>query len=195
MGKVQEKKQQKRQALLTAAYELFIEQGLSKTSIDSIVNRAKVAKGTFYLYFSDKDAILQALLWRISVRLFDEALSHADRLGDVPFAQKELALVDYIIENLRHNPLVLRLINHNLKWPSLEELEKNPEPPPLFSKVFKVIRSCPELQGRDEREMYLRLTAVVSMCVSMCYSCIIEHRPDSIDNMKPVLYDIIKKSL
>ena len=195
MGKVQEKKQQKRQALLTAAYELFIEQGLSKTSIDSIVNRAKVAKGTFYLYFSDKDAILQALLWRISDRLFDEALSHADRLGDVPFAQKELALVDYIIENLRHNPLVLRLINHNLKWPSLEELEKNPEPPPLFSKVFKVIRSCPELQGRDEREMYLRLTAVVSMCVSMCYSCIIEHRPDSIDNMKPVLYDIIKKSL
>jgi len=195
MGKVQEKKQQKRQALLTAAYELFIEQGLSKTSIDSIVNRAKVAKGTFYLYFSDKDAILQALLWRISDRLFDEALSHADRLGDVPFAQKELALVDYIIENLRHNPLVLRLINHNLKWPSLEELEKNPEPPPLFSKVFKVIRSCPELQGRDEREMYLRLTAVVNMCVSMCYSCIIEHRPDSIDNMKPVLYDIIKKSL
>ena len=39
------------------------------------------------------------------------------------------------------------------------------------------------------------MTALVSMCVSMCYSCVIEQRPDTLDNMKPVLYTIIKKSL
>lgn len=195
MGKVQENKQHKRQALLDAAYDLFLEQGLNKTSIDSIVNRAKVAKGTFYLYFSDKDALLQALMWRISEHIFDEALAKVGQLSEATFSQKELALVDHIIEYLRHNPLLLRLIRHNLRWPSIDQLDSGDEPPAVFGKVFKVIRACPEIADRDERELYQRLTAIVSMCISVCYSCIIEHGPDTLDNMKPVLYDIIKKSL
>lgn len=194
MGKVQENKQQKRQALLDAAYDLFLEQGLNKTSIDSIVHRAKVAKGTFYLYFSDKDAILQALMWRISEHIFDEALAEVAKLGQVPFSQKELALVDYIIEYLRRNSFLLRLIRHSLRWPSIDQLDSG-EPPALFAKVFHVIRACPEMAGRNERELYQRLTAIVSMCISVCYGCVIEHSPDTLDNMKPVLYDIIKKSL
>lgn len=195
MGKVQEKKQLKRQALLDAAYELFMERGLSKTSIDNIVNRAKVAKGTFYLYFTDKDAIAQALIWRLSDRIFDEALAEVDKLGDAPYTDKVLALADYLLEYLRHNIFVLRLVRHNLKWPRADALEENGDPPPLLVKVFSLMRRCPELNGRDELEVYQRLAALVSMCVSVCYGCVIEHRPDSLDNMKPVLYDIIQKSL
>ena len=48
------KKQEKRRALLDAAYELFLERGTAKTSVEDITSRAKVAKGTFYLYFQDK---------------------------------------------------------------------------------------------------------------------------------------------
>lgn len=195
MGRVQEKKQLKRQALLDAAYELFLEQGQSKTSIDNIVSRAKVAKGTFYLYFTDKDAISQALIWRISERIFDEALAQVEKLGSTSFSEKLLALADHMLEYLRHNTFVLRLVRHNLKWPRVDELAENGAPPPLLAKAFGVIRSCPELRGRDELEIYQTITAMVSMCVSVCYSCVIEQRPNSLDNMKPVLYEIIRKSL
>ena len=34
--------------------ELFLERGTSKTSVEDITSRAKVGKGTFYLYFADK---------------------------------------------------------------------------------------------------------------------------------------------
>lgn len=194
MGKVQEKKQQKRQALLDAAYELFMERGQGKTSIDNIVNRARVAKGTFYLYFADKESIAQALIWRISDKLFDQGLAHVKAQGEMPFLEQVLALADYLIEELRRDTVTLRLIRHSLRWPSIDQLDSG-EPPALFAKVFHVIRACPEMAGRNERELYQRLTAIVSMCISVCYGCVIEHSPDTLDNMKPVLYDIIKKSL
>ena len=63
MSTVEGKKQEMRRALLDAAYELFLERGTAKTSVEDITSRAKVAKGTFYLYFQDKGAVMQALLY------------------------------------------------------------------------------------------------------------------------------------
>jgi len=195
MGKVQENKQVKRQALLDAAYELFLEHGMSKTSIGEIASRAKVAKGTFYLYFSDKDAILRALLGRISEKILADACAAAEELGAAPFADKVLAVADYVIEYLRRETLVLRLVQRNLDWPGVDDLKEGGEPMTLITRIQEFGRGCPEVAERSPREIYQRTAALVSMCVSMCYSCIIEGRPDTIDNMKPVLYEIIRKAL
>ena len=54
MGRLDEKKKKKREALLEAAYELFTSTGVFDTSISDIVKKAEMAKGTFYLYFKDK---------------------------------------------------------------------------------------------------------------------------------------------
>lgn len=48
------KKKQKKESLLNTAFELFLTKGLAKTTISDIVEKAGVAKGTFYLYFKDK---------------------------------------------------------------------------------------------------------------------------------------------
>lgn len=50
MGKVDENKHQKMDALFQSAYDLFLNQGIEKTSISDIAKKAGVAKGTFYLY-------------------------------------------------------------------------------------------------------------------------------------------------
>ena len=41
MSTVEGKKQEKRRALLDAAYELFLERGTAKTSVEDITSRAK----------------------------------------------------------------------------------------------------------------------------------------------------------
>ena len=64
MGKVAENKQQKEQNLLDTAFELFTTKGFAKTSIADIVERAGMAKGTFYLYFRDKYDIQEKLIVR-----------------------------------------------------------------------------------------------------------------------------------
>ena len=42
MSTVEGKKQEKRRALLDVAYELFLERGTAKTSVEDITSRAKV---------------------------------------------------------------------------------------------------------------------------------------------------------
>lgn len=51
-------------ALMDAAERLFISKGIGTTSIDDIAAGAQVAKGTFYLYFPSKEALLGALQQR-----------------------------------------------------------------------------------------------------------------------------------
>ena len=54
MGRVEENKKKKKEALFRTAYELFTTKGINSTAISDIVEKAGVAKGTFYLYFKDK---------------------------------------------------------------------------------------------------------------------------------------------
>ena len=54
MGKLDTNKRLKRESLLKTAFSIFTDKGVSKTSISEIVEKAGVAKGTFYLYFKDK---------------------------------------------------------------------------------------------------------------------------------------------
>jgi AcrR family transcriptional regulator len=51
-----------RQALLSAARELFSEKGMDLTTIDDITQRADVAKGTFYYHFKNKSRIVKELM-------------------------------------------------------------------------------------------------------------------------------------
>ena len=53
----------RREELLLAATTLFGEKGVSATGIGDITDRAEVARGTFYLYFTSKDEVV-AELWR-----------------------------------------------------------------------------------------------------------------------------------
>ena len=55
MGRVEENKNEKKtRRSFATAYELFTTKGINSTAISDIVEKAGVAKGTFYLYFKDK---------------------------------------------------------------------------------------------------------------------------------------------
>lgn len=55
-------KTERRSELLHAARDVFVEKGFGAASVDDIVARAGVARGTFYLYFHDKRAVFEALV-------------------------------------------------------------------------------------------------------------------------------------
>lgn len=188
------KKEQKKQSLLDAAYRLFLEKGVAKTSVDEIVKGANVAKGTFYLYFHDKEHLLQQLAYQISFRVLsegDEAVS-ARYVDD--FTENVILLVDYIIEYFRQNKLILRLIQRNFSWPMVER-QMSLREDPLWDKLMTSVEKSKVAQGRTEEELFKLIFVVLEMIGSTCYSSIILGCPDSIDNMKSVLYDLIRKML
>lgn len=56
------KSEEKRLAILKAAFDVVTERGYSDTKVDEVARRAGVAKGTVYLYFRDKPAIYIGLV-------------------------------------------------------------------------------------------------------------------------------------
>ncbi|MCU0822462.1 MAG: TetR/AcrR family transcriptional regulator [Spirochaetes bacterium] len=53
----------KRQAdIMSHALDLFSSNGFNSTSIDDIIKKAGIARGTFYLHFSSKDDILEMII-------------------------------------------------------------------------------------------------------------------------------------
>lgn len=94
-----------RRALLDAAAQAFAEHGYHQTPIDSVSERAGVAKGTIYNYFSSKDEVLGALLQE-ACQLATEAAT-----GTPDEAPTETRLQAFVAGNLqwarRHKPLAL----------------------------------------------------------------------------------------
>lgn len=59
---VRKPREKRRRELLQAARDVFVDKGFGAATVDDIVVKAGVARGTFYLYFSDKRSIFEALV-------------------------------------------------------------------------------------------------------------------------------------
>lgn len=78
----------RRAEIITAAHELYEEQGLSKTTIKDVTERVGVTRTLFYHYFPDKDALTSAVL-DAYIGEFVESLQHWNkgrREGDIEHA-------------------------------------------------------------------------------------------------------------
>lgn len=58
--------------ILAAALEVFAQKGVHQTRMEDVANAAGIAKGTVYLYFKSKDAIIWALLRQYFETSYDE---------------------------------------------------------------------------------------------------------------------------
>lgn len=63
------------QEILEAALAVFAEKGFAAARMDDIASRARVAKGTIYLYFPSKESVFRALVREMLVPRLNEAAS------------------------------------------------------------------------------------------------------------------------
>ncbi len=74
---LKERQRQEREALiLQTAEEAFAEKGYAETSMDEIAGRVGIAKGTVYLHFSCKEALVVAIITR-NMERFVESIEAA----------------------------------------------------------------------------------------------------------------------
>ena len=71
-----------RQVLLDATQALLASRSMDALSVDEIVMRADVAKGTFYNHFSDKDALARELASHVRTRLENEITRTNEGIDD-----------------------------------------------------------------------------------------------------------------
>ena len=114
MGKVDDNKKQKKHTLLRAAFQLFTEKGFSKTTVADIVDRAGLAKGTFYLYFKDKFDLRDKLIAYKATQLFNDAHLELDKANVPTFEDEVLFMTDYIIGRFMTDEPLIQFVAKNL---------------------------------------------------------------------------------
>lgn len=91
----------RRDEILTAAKELFLEEGFAATTIRKIADRVGVSAPALYLYFSDKDAIMVALCDQTFGFLIAE-MGRIEREGLKPLERLRQCGRAYIDFGLKH---------------------------------------------------------------------------------------------
>jgi AcrR family transcriptional regulator len=77
MSKRIEQGQATRERLIGVATELFAERGYESTSIDAVLDQAEVSRGSLYHHFRSKQALFEAVLDAVEVRIGEATLAAA----------------------------------------------------------------------------------------------------------------------
>lgn len=186
MGKVDINKQRKKEALLNTAFDLFTSKGINDTSISDIVNKAGVAKGTFYLYFRDKYDIRNLLISHKSSQLFMSAHTDMLKANIDKMEDKIVFVMNHIIDDLVTDKKMLNFISKNLSWGFFKKalMSNDNNSDVNFLEIYKTIINESEDDYKDPEIMLFMIIELVS---STCYSTILYSEPVSIEELKPYL--------
>ena len=189
--KKEEKKKEKKQKLLESSFILFTKKGIKNTSVQEITENAGTAKGTFYLYFKDKYEVENQLIIRKSKQLFEKAVNALKKQTITNFEDEIIFVINYVIDELNKNRLLLKFISKNLSFGLYNE------------KVSKITMDnalgLKELfiEGIKKNNVNLKnpevtLYMIIELVSSTCFNSIINRQPLKIDLYKPYLFDAIK---
>lgn len=187
-------KADKYRRILDAAYELFLERETTDLPISDITQRADVAKGTFYLYFEDKEALRNALITEKSEELFRAAIVALRAAEIIAFDEQILFVINYVINELAAQPMILRLITKNLSLGVFNQGVQN------YvglddSDIMRALLAAAERSGVRLRSPRVLLFMIIELTSSTCFSCILEQKPLPIEEYKPYLFETIRQMI
>lgn len=193
-SKIEENKNYKENNLLNAAFTLFTEKGVKKTSVEEIAQKAGVAKGTFYLYFKDKYDVQDYLIAKKSRQLFYDAMRSLENENITDYKEKIVYIIDYVINEFIKNKLLLKFIAKNLSWGIYNDKissimgDKQLGILDLFTHDIK--KNNIKLKNPE-----VTLFMIIELTSSTVFSSITTEKPLEIEKFKPYLYDEIRKML
>ena len=190
MGKIDENKKKKKDALYNTAYELFTTKGINSTSISDIVEKAGIAKGTFYLYFKDKYDIKNKLVAHKTRELFTAAGNALSHSGIQGLEEQLIFIIDHVIAILIGNKPLLNFISKNLVMGALRSTlitgEKSDND--IYEKFLELV----EHDKYCYSDVDVMLFTIVELAGSAGYNSMMYEEPLPIEEYKPFLYRTVK---
>ncbi|ACM61288.1 TetR family transcriptional regulator [Caldicellulosiruptor bescii] len=191
--KREQKKIIKENRLLEAAYNLFIEKGITATAIDEIVKKAGVAKGTFYLYFKDKEDILEKLILKKSSEIVKKALQEVSTREFSSSVDKFLYFLEYIIDYLSRNRVLFKFLKKDFSWVFYKKITENEQFAELKRAKEMFLKNFNTNYTQEELEIVVFM--ILELVSSLTYSSIVNDEPAPIEKVKPLLLSTIRKIL
>ena len=148
--------------IITAAWDLFYEQGYDDTTIEEIIEKSETSKGSFYHYFEGKDALLGSLSYLFDeeyARLQDNFPENMTSFEKLLYLNRELFSM---VENRIDIELLTRLYSSQLVTKGEKHLLDNKR---IYYKLLRKIVS----QGQENGELTSELA--VSEIVKLYAIC------------------------
>lgn len=191
MGKIEVNKKQKKESLLNTAFSLFTSKGFQKTSISDIVENAGVAKGTFYLYFSDKYDLRNKLIAHKAGGLFLDAY-HALLAQQVTGIEEQIIFItDYIIDRLIEEKSLLGFLSKHLSWgvfrnnliAGTDSNEQN---------VYLIFTELLHNSGYEFQDPEIMIYMLIELVSGSIYNPLLYEQPAPVEELRPYLHDTIR---
>ena len=184
--KAELKKEKNRNLLMESAYKLFTEEGFHKTTIASIAKNAGLGKGTFYLYFKDKEDIRDSLIIFKSSKLLHDAIENSDLSeSDMTFYDRLISIADYMLNRLTADK---KLLSWGLFLRS-GDYDNDSQDIMNIEEFVKGLIKKSQVKLKDQK---LFIYTIIELISSTCYGVIIDGEPTSLNEYKPFLYQAIK---
>ena len=191
LSKRRNKQIDKNDRIVEAAYQLFLEQGFEQVSIQEIVARAGVAKGTFYLYFHDTDQLREYVISQKSSEIFRHAL-HALRQTDISdFENQIIFVIDYVIDVLSQNRDAMKLIAKDLSFGLFNRKVSEYFASGQVDILHALLSAAAKNHVRLKNPKIL-LYMIIELVSSTCFSCILDSEPLEVAVFKPYLFDAVR---
>jgi AcrR family transcriptional regulator len=132
------RREKRRAAILDAALEEFAARGFAATRLDDVARRARIAKGTIYLYFRDKESLFQELVRTMLSPLVGTI--EAAPLSEVPIRAVAEMIVDVFVREIygtRRKDVIRLIISEGPRFPKLAEIYYRE----VIARVLPVIRA------------------------------------------------------
>lgn len=105
--------QEKKIEIIKASIDLFAEKGFHVTSVQEIVDRANVAKGSFYNYFTSKNDLIRAI-YDFYFAVLEEAMVEEKTQTDDPKEQFQNQLAVFFEFFLNNKPLIKMIMKEQI---------------------------------------------------------------------------------
>src|SRR5215470_8385249 len=131
------RREQRRGDILAAALGEFVGRGFAAARLDDVARRARIAKGTIYLYFRDKESLFQELVRTMLSPLVGTI--EATPLRDVPIRSVAEMIVEVFIREIygtRRKDVIRLIISEGPRFPKLAEIYYRE----VIARVLPVIR-------------------------------------------------------
>ncbi len=100
--------------ILDAAYTLFLEFGLRKTTMEDVAKRANMGRITVYRHYADKPTLFQAVVMRECFRSMQEVESMLAQINDAE--ERFVSGFVIVVNGARKHPLISRLLETEPEW-------------------------------------------------------------------------------
>jgi len=165
------------------AISFFLSKGVDKTSINDIVKASSIAKGTFYLYFENKDDLINSIFEVYGDKFFNEVVLKNKENPKITF------LADSIINYFSDNQLFLIELRKNMsqhkQLPYYQKTMIN------FSKVILNFINFNDRYPISQVETYSEI--IIGTILEISYRLIVDKSIKRRDEAKIMMEDFMKR--